>query len=139
MDGRYWIDPDTLCINSRYRCNTKGRPQMRWNNRITYVSHLSYMLFYGEIPEGKQINHHCDNGTCFNPLHIYAGTQQDNSDDAVRRGRLRGRNLQEDDVRSIRAMHSSGRYTMKSIADMYGCDPSHISRVVRRQVRQAVA
>ena len=50
----------------------------------------SYDYFYGGIPEGKQVNHHCDNPGCVNPAHLYAGTQQENVDDLMARGRHRG-------------------------------------------------
>jgi len=40
-----------------------------------------------EVPEGLYINHHCDNGLCINPWHIYAGTQRQNMLDKYRRGR----------------------------------------------------
>ena len=36
----------------------------------------------GQTPEGLQINHLCDRPYCVQPTHLYAGTQQDNSDDA---------------------------------------------------------
>lgn len=35
------------------------------------------------------INHHCDNPSCINPAHLYAGTQKDNIQDQLKRGRHR--------------------------------------------------
>ena len=52
---------------------------------------LSYMYNKGQIKEGLLICHHCDNRKCINPLHLYQGTCQDNSNDMVRRGRCRGK------------------------------------------------
>lgn len=46
----------------------------------------SYLAFKGEIPKGLFICHHCDNKSCINPDHLYAGTAKDNSRDAVERG-----------------------------------------------------
>ena len=40
-----------------------------------------------KIPEGKQVNHHCDNPPCCNPDHLYVGTQADNMKDMARRNR----------------------------------------------------
>ena len=42
------------------------------------------------IDPGKFVCHTCDNPPCVNPAHLYEGTAQDNSDDAVVRGRNRG-------------------------------------------------
>lgn len=56
---------------------------LRWS-----AHRLSYAAFHGEIPEGRSILHKCDVRCCVNPNHLYAGTQQDNVDDAVRRGRM---------------------------------------------------
>ena len=48
---------------------------------------VSYELKYGEIPDGIEICHRCDNPCCVNPEHLFAGTRQDNIDDRQRKGR----------------------------------------------------
>jgi ferredoxin-like protein FixX len=53
----------------------------------------AYVLFHGPIPDGLQINHHCDIPNCVRPDHIYAGTAQDNMDDRSRRGRANPRKV----------------------------------------------
>lgn len=46
--------------------------------------------WYGPVPEGKQVNHHCDNPKCYNVEHLYIGTQADNMRDRKERGRWKG-------------------------------------------------
>jgi hypothetical protein len=49
---------------------------------------VAYREFVGPIPDGMQINHHCDEKACLRSEHLYAGTQQQNVDDMWARGRV---------------------------------------------------
>lgn len=48
---------------------------------------VSLMLATGEVADGRQALHSCDNKLCVNPAHLRWGTQSDNMQDAVARGR----------------------------------------------------
>lgn len=63
----------------------------------------AWILTHGEPEAGKCILHTCDNPPCCNPAHLYLGTQKDNSDDKMRRGRFRHRYTRpEDKVHPLR-------------------------------------
>ena len=51
------------------------------------VHRISYEIFIGPIPEGMLVCHSCDTPLCFNPLHLFLGTDQDNTMDAIKKGR----------------------------------------------------
>lgn len=61
-----------------------------WVNgkRKLYTAHrISFRAMTGEIPNGMQVLHKCDNRPCFNPGHLFLGTQLTNMRDMAAKGR----------------------------------------------------
>ena len=58
----------------------------------TGAHRYSYSTFVGEIPEGFHVLHSCDNKVCVLPAHLRLGTNQDNANDRLERGRAKGKN-----------------------------------------------
>lgn len=82
---------------------------------------------------GGVVRHSCDNPRCINPDHLSLGTQSDNIQDAVRRGRhnpARGERsgsakLTAADVRFIR----ESTLKQQELANMFGVRQGTISRI----------
>lgn len=56
--------------------------------RKLYTAHrISFSALCGGIPEGQSVLHRCDNRPCFNPAHLFAGSQTDNMQDMHLKGR----------------------------------------------------
>jgi hypothetical protein len=65
----------------------RGYGQMNVKGKRAYVHRRMWELVNGAIPEGMEILHHCDNPCCVNIKHLFVGTQQDNANDMVKKGR----------------------------------------------------
>jgi hypothetical protein len=125
-----------------------------WFNGIQHGCHrVAYMLSHGSISSGKIICHTCDNPTCCNPAHLYAGTPTDNVRDATERGRLIHEHgvdrynaiLTEQNVKDIRAAYVKGHKLRPSSCDMYKLAakyhvcPNMIFTIIHRQRWKHVA
>jgi hypothetical protein len=85
-----------------YGMMMRGRKRLR-------VHRLSYELWCGAIPDDHVMRHKCDNPRCVNPNHLEPGTQAQNIQDIVVRGRHGRRKLTEDEVAEIRSSTESNR------------------------------
>lgn len=64
-----------------------GYGSFRFEGKSQSAHRVAFKLFVGQIPEGAQVNHHCDVKACVEPSHLYVGDQSANQQDAVRRKR----------------------------------------------------
>jgi hypothetical protein len=69
----------------------RGYGKMGTNRGPTVRAHrVSYEKYIGPIPEDKNVLHKCDVRDCVNPKHLFLGTNKDNTQDMLAKGR--GRN-----------------------------------------------
>ncbi|SRR6266478_4076534 len=111
----------------RYTGGLNGRGYGNfWLDGKTCSAHVvSFELHNGPVLEGMQVCHSCDYKPCINPEHLFVGTQQDNTDDMIAkgRGRFKGEEsgqakLTAEDVMYIKRLIEDG-YSVSSIADLY--------------------
>ncbi len=64
-----------------------GQFRIRGRNSMT-ASRAAWTLLIGEVPDGLDVCHSCDNRRCVNPAHLWLGTRRDNMLDAKAKGRI---------------------------------------------------
>jgi hypothetical protein len=101
------------------------------NGQHEKAHRASWMLYKGEIPVGFCVLHRCDVRACVNPNHLFLGTNKDNVDDRVKKGRTRvgfgekhgNSKLNNEKVLMMRAMYADGS-TSYELAEIFGCGKS---------------
>jgi hypothetical protein len=68
-----------------------GRIGERINGKfyLRRAHRLSFEMHHGPVPDGLYVLHSCDRPCCVNPSHLRIGTQRENYEDSVARGRVR--------------------------------------------------
>lgn len=117
---------------------SKGYGSFWDGEKYTHAHRAMYCLIHGPLPEDVVVRHTCDNRPCCNPKHLVSGSQFDNVQDMIERGRQKptgspgARNpkakLTEDQVIHIKARLQAGA-TRADLAREYAVDWSTIHRI----------
>jgi hypothetical protein len=124
-----------------HRDGPSGYGRIRARGKTMKAHRFAYILACGDIPDGILVRHTCDNPICVRPDHLVLGTDQDNMQDKVDRGRQakgerNGRaNLSDSDVLLIRSLYEIQGLRQALIARMMGINRRTVNRIVRHLSR----
>jgi DNA-binding XRE family transcriptional regulator len=103
-----------------------------------------HIIHNGHLTDDKPfVCHRCDNPSCVNPDHLFAGSHQDNIQDAADKDRVptdaagvsgedhHKSQLMESEVVEIRELYDTGDYTQQELADRFGVNQTAIGFIVR--------
>lgn len=126
--------PKSGCWEWKLSIRENGYARTTFKGDNWYLHRLSYWAFIGDIPDGHDVCHKCDNRKCCNPNHLFVGTRKDNMEDAVSKGRqarglaLPQAKLSDEDISKILSrIHSGELY--KNIAKDFNVTRHSIGRV----------
>lgn len=138
---RMRIDSETSCWEwAKYRSDG-GYGKGSRGNRTLWAHRMSYEAFYGDIPNGMQVCHQCDNPGCVNPTHLWIGTAKDNERDKDIKGRRPSGDKHwnsgptDEEIEEMARAFIGGEMTAKEIAVRYGVARTYIYRIIRGESR----
>lgn len=82
-------EPNSGCWLWTRATNNQGYGLLWANGCLRLATRISHELHIGD-PGRLNVCHTCDTPACFNPDHLFLGTQKDNFADARSKGRLKG-------------------------------------------------
>ena len=84
---RVELEPNTGCWLWSLHLDRYGYGQTAHKSKRITAHRLSYIAFKGPIPNGLSVCHKCDTPACINPDHLWLGTNKQNAEDSVKKGR----------------------------------------------------
>ncbi|WWT42040.1 hypothetical protein [Klebsiella phage 175029] len=121
------VKPKGSCLEWQASRFSSGYGQFFADGKNHRAHRWLYEHVNGKLSDGLVVRHTCDNPACVNIEHLEVGTQRDNINDEVRRGRqLRGENhgralLTREDVDRIRESSETHRALAKRFSVSEGC------------------
>jgi len=145
--SRFWarVEKTGTCWLWKGSPTSSGYGKLKCGERGLQQAHrIAWELTHGEIPEDKKVLHKCDVRLCVrpdHPDHLFLGTQQDNMDDMVSKGRasrLAGEEsprskLSKVDVIKIRAALTDGALA-EDLAKSFDVSSSTISLIKNKKI-----
>lgn len=146
-EERFWAKVDKRtdeeCWNWMGFKTKAGYGQLTVCQQLLYAHRFSWELKNGKVPEGRYLCHKCDNPSCVNPEHLYAGTQKDNMKDMSIRKRFShpettlahgARNgnakLTEEEVRKIRNEYVPYKVTQRRLAEKFNISEATVKKII---------
>ena len=142
LKQRLWenisIDRDTGCWIWTGHKDEKGYGHIGIGKKSVRVHRVVYERYIGPIPEGLILRHKCDIRNCVRPDHLILGTQKQNVQDMIDRGRhVPGRGekhwnsiLNNDSVTAIKVLWETGNYSLGFLGRAFRVNYQTIGRII---------
>jgi hypothetical protein len=138
---RFWsrvTKTDTCWIFTGSNMPTKGYGRIGrgpMNGGYEMAHRLSWMIHFGPIPEGQHVLHNCpggDNPKCIRPDHLFLGTNFDNVQDMVKKGRHSFGIHSKIDWKEVHEIHALAKAGVmhKDIALRFNLSRTHVGFIL---------
>lgn len=123
---------DSGCWRWRLSLGSHGYGQAWDGNTVTTAHRVAYRAFNGPIPDGRLVQHKCDNRWCVAPAHLELGDDASNALDKKRKGRA-AKKLGTAQAAEIRRLVGAGR-PQREIAAAFGISQPLVSSIALGKV-----
>lgn len=150
FDDHWILDPVRGC-HIWQRAGAKSKPfygKLSVNGKLKLAHRYAWERKNGLMPAHLQACHSCDNPPCVNEAHIFPGTDQENKQDALRKGRGRRgvhkgeanakAKLTAHDVKVIRRRVARGE-TQTAVAADYNLHKTNVQCICSKKTWRHVA
>lgn len=141
--SRFWtkVDKSGECWHWLGHLDKSGYGQIRMNGKGIGAHRFSWQFTYGVIPTDLHVLHRCDNPRCVRPDHLFLGTNLDNVQDKVNKGRVArlygedapSAKLTANQVEEIRARYIPWVVTYSQLAREYNVSTSSIGGIIKKR------
>lgn len=128
----FYVDEEGCFICTSHARGKWGHAMTGHKGKVMGVYRHIYIECFGDIPEGGVVRHKCDKGECINPEHLELGSDQDNKNDMVRRGRsVKGENHHFAKITEEIAyfIKNDTAHTAKELSEEYGISVRQIMKI----------
>lgn len=121
----------TDCLNWHKSLTKGGYGQI--GRKMPNVHRLAWEYLFGAIPTGLYVLHRCDNPKCYNPHHLFLGTQRDNLKDMASKGRSpnAGAKISLEIAQQIRERYFSSDMTQSELGIEFKLSGTQIHRIIQ--------
>lgn len=85
-----WIvDANGCHVGTSHMKDKDGYMKVQRKGKCYHAHRYVYIQEHGEIPDGLVVMHTCDNPACINLEHLKLGTNKDNTQDMIAKGRAK--------------------------------------------------
>jgi hypothetical protein len=116
------------CSIWKHSKDTQGYGYIKVKGKQRIVTRIVYELTKGPIPDGMRVLHTCDNPSCISPDHLFLGTQKDNMQDALSKGRI-GPLFYHGEMWLMRKLYKHGT-PLRHIALMFKTRHGRVKKIV---------